>query len=321
MSSASFVSIHGKRLGMGPNQLIFDGRPVGGKIGAIADRGRTFYVDSAIDAAEGTSPDTAVGTLDEAFSLCEANRGDTIVVMPNHAETVTGAGGITADVAGVSIIGLGRYNQRPRFLMDGGTTVTFVVSAADVYIENLVFAGGHNTIATCFDIDAVGFHANGIEFEDNTTDEHFVIAFTVGSTTDNTCDGLTIENCRWVTEDSGVTHFVDLTGDCDRVTMVNNYYCADAATGAQMLVQANGDDMNGLYFAHNKLITGATTGDLLIENDQSDNSGIAAFNLCGHHDTESASLIDCDGIRQFENYSTSADTLSGGLLPSADSDT
>lgn len=283
---------------------------------------KVFYVDSATgsDSHRGDRPNRALATLDAAIGKCTANKGDTIIVMPNHAETVTGVGGITFDVAGVSVFGVGKGNQRPRFLMDGATTVTAVVSAADIHIENLVFAGGHNGIATCFDIDAAGFSARDIEFEDNAADEHFVIAFTVGSTTDNTCDRLSIVGCRWYTLDTGVTHFIDLTGDTDNAVITDNYFCADAATGAQLLSHAAGDDLQGLQFLRNHLITGATTGDLLIENDQSDNTGIAAYNLCGHHDVAAAILIDCDGIRQFENYSTASDTASGIILPAADLD-
>lgn len=265
--------------------------------------------------------DRPLPTIDAATTLCTANNGDIVVVMENHAETITGAGGITFDKAGVTYVGMGNYNNRPRFLMDGGTSVTAVVSAADVRVENMVFAGGHNTIATCFDIDAKGFYAKNLEFEDNTTDEHFVIAFQVGSTSDNTCDGLTIEGCIWSTEDAGATHFIDVTGDLDRATIVGNYYCADAATGAQMMVQADGDDLNGLYFMGNTIISGGTAVDFLIENNQTDNSGVAAYNLAGHHDTAGAILCDADGIRQFENYSTAADGASGVILPVIDVDT
>jgi hypothetical protein len=289
--------------------------------------GRVFYVNSAAanasDGNLGDSPDRPLATLDGFFNHPDltANNGDTCYVMPNHAETVTGVGGITADVAGVRVVGLGRGAQRPRFLMDGATTVTFVVSAADVELENLVFAGGHNTIATCFNVDALNFSALNLEFEDNAADEHFIFCFDVGSATDDTCDGLTIVGCRYVTVDTGVTHFINLTGNTTGAVITDNFYCADAATGAQLLVQAAADSLFGLQFLRNTLITGATAVDLLIENDQSDNTGIAAYNLAGHHDTAAAVLVDCDGIRQFENYSTASDTASGVLDPDADTDT
>ena len=281
--------------------------------------GNVFWVDSSTgsDGNKGTF-DRPFSTLDYAIGKCTANNGDIIMIKANHAETITGAGGITADVAGITIVGIGRQNQRPRFLMDGGTAVTFVVSAADVTIQNLVFAGGHNGIVTCFDVDATGFTAIDIEFEDNTADEHFLIAYTTGSATDNVCDGLTIVGNKWFSNDAGPTAFISATGDMDNATVNDNFVCLDAA-GAQFLVQAAGDDLQGLQVLNNRFVTGATSGDLLIDNNQTDNTGLVAYNLVGHHDAAGMILVDADGVRQFENYSTDADTTSGALIPAASS--
>jgi hypothetical protein len=284
--------------------------------------GNVYWVNSAIggDGQKGTR-ERPFATLDYAIGRCTANNGDIIMVAPNHAETITGVGGITADVAGITIVGMGRYNQRPRFLMDGATTVTFVVSAADVTVMNCVFAGGHNGIARCFNITGAGFTAIGNEFEDNTTNEHFLIAFDFTSTTDNTADGATLVGNRWYTPDTGVTAFANTAADIARLTMLENLYIADGATAAQMLLVATGKSLQALEFGHNKIVCGNTAGDTLIDNDQTDNTGIAYNNYSGHHDTVGATPIDCDGIRVFENYSTAADTASGLLLPVADVDT
>lgn len=316
----SFRSLHGREFGLTPRGLEVYGRPV--VAGSDIDLGgNTYYVNSghanASNNNDGLSTARPLATLDGAIGKCTANHGDRIIVMPNHAETITGAGGITADVAGISIIGLGVYNQRPRFLMDAGTTVTFVVNTADVYVENLVFAAGHADIVTCFDVDAVGFTAVGLEFVDNTANENFVAAFTVGSTTDNTCDGLTIVGCRAISPDTAFVKFIDLTGDTDFATIKENVVILDAAA-AQFLVHASGDDVQGLDFGYNLFVTGASTGDLLIDNDQTDNTGIVYNNYVGGHDVSAAILVDADGVRLFENYSADSDTASGVLTPAAD---
>lgn len=280
--------------------------------------GNVFWVNSAIggDGNKGTR-EKPFATLDYAISRCTANNGDVIIIAPNHAETITGAGGITADVAGITIVGMGRYNQRPRFLMDGGTAVTFVVSAADVTVMNMVFAGGHDGIVRCFNITATGFTARDIEFEDNTTNEHFLVCF--GATGgDGTANGLTIDGCKRVTVDSGATDFLSVTGDLDSLTFTGNTYIADAATGAGMILCATGKDLTGLVCMRNVLICGNTAGDLLIDNDTAVNTGVVAYNFVGHHDTAGAVLTDCDGVRLFENYSASDDTTQGVLHPAAD---
>ena len=94
-----YVSIHGRRLGFDDNGLLFDGSPVGGYLPA-GPRGKVFFVDSNIAASEGTSPATAVATIDAAINLCTAagNIGDTIYVMPGHTEAVTSSEDCDIDV-------------------------------------------------------------------------------------------------------------------------------------------------------------------------------------------------------------------------------
>jgi hypothetical protein len=287
----------------------------------VARPGTMFFVDSVTgdDGNAGRAPSNALATLDAAIGKCTANKGDVIIVMPNHAETVTGASGITFDVAGVTVIGLGHGAQRPRFLMDGGTTVTAVISAADVSLENLVFSGGHNGIVTCFGVTGVNARFTAIEFEDNTTDEHFLVAIKATGAA-NTADGLTVERCRWYSVDAGITDFISIIDDIANLKVWDNEMIVDAATGAGLILCATGKDILGLSCLRNVLICGNTAGDLLIDNDTAVNTGVVGFNLVGHHDTASAILVDCDGVRQFENYSTAADTASGVLLPAADDD-
>lgn len=283
--------------------------------------GTTYYVDSAVDGAGGTTPGTAVGTLDEAFALCTANKGDRIVVMPNHSETVTGAGGIAADVAGVTVIGLGRGGQRPRFLMDAATTVTVTVTAADVTFHNLVFAAGHADIVTCFNITAGYCTLSNIEFVENTTAENFLTEIKATSTTDNNADGLRVIGCRALTVDSAGLEFIEVNADLDGLVVADNLVVKDAATSGKFILCATGKDLTNCEIVRNRHVCGMTTGDIFIDNDTTANSGIVADNRIGHHDTAGAVVVDCDGVRQFENYSASEDTSSGLLLPAADDDT
>ena len=78
--------------------------------------GSVFWVNSSggSDGNKGTR-ERPFGTLDYAIGKCTANKGDIILVAPNHAETITGASGITFDVAGITVVGMGNYNQPPRF--------------------------------------------------------------------------------------------------------------------------------------------------------------------------------------------------------------
>ena len=80
--------------------------------------GKYFFVDSVtgISSNDGLSPTTALATVDQAVNKCTASKGDVIVVLPGHVETLaTASVGIVLDVAGVTVVGLGSGNARPTF--------------------------------------------------------------------------------------------------------------------------------------------------------------------------------------------------------------
>jgi hypothetical protein len=316
------VSIHGRRLMLAPNGLMMDGRLIGGSTPTGLGRGKTWYVDSAIDGTDGSTPETALGTLDEAFAKCTANQGDVIVVMPNHAETVTGAGGIAHDVAGVSVIGLGVGNQRPRFLMDAGTSVTYAISAADAYVENLVFAAGHADIVACFDVTAVGATLRRLEFVNNVVDENFKSAITC-SGADNTADMLTVEDCFFYTVDAATLGFILTTGDVNQMVVQRNIVISEGTGLATLITCATGKDLKGVRVLWNFLSSKATSGNLFISNDTAspNNSGIIAHNRCRHADvTTSHTMGAVGGCGFFDNLSASTDAVSGFVLPAIDVD-
>mgnify|MGYP001616543429 CR=1 FL=1 len=282
--------------------------------------GNVFWVDSArgSNGNKGTRQ-RPFATLDYAIGRCTANQGDIILLRENHAETITGIGGITADIAGITIIGLGTYNQRPRFLMDGGTSVTFVVTAADVTISNLVFASGHLLITTCFNVTGVGCHIDRCEFSDNTTAENWATPVKATGAA-NTADGLKVTNCRWVPLIASVNEleFVEITDDIREMVIANNFI-AHEGTASPLVLQAGTKVMHCAYIVNNHLSHKMTAGDLLIDNGGATNSGIIAYNFCGNADVTGAQGGGAaTGMRFFENLYTSTAVDSGALEPAAD---
>lgn len=146
-------------------------------------KGNSFYVDSATgsDTADGLTWATALATVDAAIGKCTANNGDVIFVAPGHAETYTTTGAkVTADIAGITIIGQGQGADRPTFTF-GHTGATWAVSAASVKIDNLLFLTNVDqvvTFATIAGADCELGGARGIEVRD-TTDKEVVDAFIV----------------------------------------------------------------------------------------------------------------------------------------------
>lgn len=125
-----------------PYGLTSFGIPVPAGDGAIpVTGGSVFWVNSSTgqDAVgKGTSPSDPFRTIDYAIGRCTANKGDTILVMPGHTEAISAAGGITIDVAGINIIGLGEGTLRPTITFTTTTAATITWSAANCRLRNVI---------------------------------------------------------------------------------------------------------------------------------------------------------------------------------------
>jgi len=197
--------------------------------------------------------DNMHATLDAAIDACVASRGDTIYVLPYHTETITGAGGITSDKAGVTIQGLGRYDARPTFLMDGAATVTALFTAANTSMDNLKFNPGHADIAIWGKVTAKGVRISNCYWEENTADENWVDIIHAG-TADNDYDGLElIGNEINLTDDAHVT-VIDLLKDNQDVKIIGNHITGDFnATPFAPIYMASTEVAKNIQVYHNHI--------------------------------------------------------------------
>lgn len=293
--------------------------------GLVPTTGSVFFVHgtTGADGNDGKTPDSALATIDTAIGKCTANKGDVILCMPGHSETVTGAGGITCDVAGVSIIGLGHYSLAPQILMDGATTVTCLVTAANVTLENLTFKAGHADIAIWGKVTGKGCTIRNCRFIENTTNENWVDVIHAG-TADNDYDGLVIEGCEFIMDDAACVTAIDLLKNSKDVKILNNritgdfdatpyapIYSASTEIHKNILVQGN--------LIHNQHDDNAAVG-ISIANTAS--TGWIVYNHVGHKDAaaETPILAGAAGLYVGENYAAGAmGTASGYLYPAVDS--
>ncbi len=117
--------------------------------------GSVFYVHSGTgtDAAgNGTLPTAPLATIDYAIGLCTANKGDLIIVMPGHNEGAGNAQIFDADVAGISIVGLGTGAFRPILDFDHANAVCSV-GADNVQIAGLRFRPSVTAVLIGVDIE------------------------------------------------------------------------------------------------------------------------------------------------------------------------
>ena len=212
----------------------------------IPHPGKVFWVNNSTVLAEGgiggsdSNPGTYQKpflTLDYAVGRCLANRGDVIYVMPGYTQTMAAADAVDVDVAGVTIIGLGKGLKRPRF----NYTVAageFVIGAPNVHIENLVFVPSVTAVTTAIDVEAAATDAEIVKcsFETGTvagTDE-FNNSITVAVGADR---GL-IQNCYFNQGAAGSVYAISLATPIDWQILDNIIFgdystaCIGTITGA-----------------------------------------------------------------------------------------
>ena len=295
---------------------------LGGIGSPLLTTGNVYHVDSGADAADNdnaaTNPKQPAATIDGAVGKCTANNGDVILVAPGHAETLSAAAGITFDVAGVTVIGMGVGNSRPTITLDTATSTDINVTAADVQLHNLIFSMNYADIVEVFDLSAAGFVVNKCRFVDTAASMNFVDLIK-GTTTDNQADRLEFTNNVVISPDTGNNGIIDIGGDIAGLVFTNNSIRLGTANSEAIISVATGKDVTDCEISYNHIYRLNTAGDLLIDSDTTDNSGIIAHNRIGHADTAGEVLIDADGVRQFDNIGTATDTASGYILPAIDS--
>lgn len=104
-----------------------------------------WFVGSTVTgAANGTSngysPDSPFATLSYAYSSDVLSSGDVVYVMPGHTETIGSAGAVTADIAGVTVIGLGSGAARPTFNFTTTDGTMLITAASNRWVNLLTVA-------------------------------------------------------------------------------------------------------------------------------------------------------------------------------------
>lgn len=316
-----YRSIYGNILGTNESQLLFRGRPVGAMPQALG-RGRTFYVDSNVGASEGTSPETAVGTIVAATALCAANRGDTVIVMPNHTENVAAATALSA-VAGIRIIGLGAGASRPKVTFTTANTATYSLAVDNVYIENILFVANFLSIAAAITLTtAKDVWIANCEFRDTSGILDFLnIVKSTGAA--NTVDGLTIVDSRWFgLGTTSVNSFVLTANDIDRLCLLRNYVNLARTATAAALVTVTAGVLTNLECRDNRTITKATstTGGSLISVGGTTSSGLVKDNFSQTLTTTSDLLFTTTvGLAADGNRVSGVIGAQGFTIPAADS--
>uniref|UniRef100_A0A6M3ILX6 Uncharacterized protein n=1 Tax=viral metagenome TaxID=1070528 RepID=A0A6M3ILX6_9ZZZZ len=140
--------------------------------------GDVFFVDSngkfgtANDTNDGKHPNRPLATWDGGINKCTASRGDYVLLMPGHAETVAAAAGIDLDVIGVTTVGLGYGALRSTITFATAITADVDIDAASNTIRNVLFVNGLDNMTAPIDVNAADFTMIDCETRDNDTNYH-----------------------------------------------------------------------------------------------------------------------------------------------------
>lgn len=319
-----YTSLFGKKLGFDEAGLLFNMMPLPSAALPRA-RGRDFYVSSVVGRA-GTSaknPDNAITTIDAAVNLCGASRGDRIILMEGHAETISSATAINLDIAGITIIGIGSGALRPTITLDTATTTTIPVSAANVTIRNVVFSANFADIVSFFTLTtAKHFFLDGCYFKSTATNMNSLYVVDTNATTAD-ADGLRIENCKWIEPDTATVGWIKADGTNDDWRFVNNFSNLGVNNNKSLITAAAGKVITNLQIQGNRTVrlnTDTATGGLLFHTDGSTNSGVVSDNYSQHADTAAELIVTASsGLSLFQNYSSGVNGNSGYIIATIDS--
>ena len=164
------------------------------------------------------------GTIDAAIGACVANRGDIIYVLPGHTESVTSAAGISADIAGISIIGLGEGSLIPTITFSTSTSADMNIDAAGITIENIKFnLTGIDALVAPVDVNAADFTLRNCKFTTASASAQTTLAIL----TDANADRMRVEGCEFLgTTDAGTATVIRIVGGNEHVITNNRFYGA-----------------------------------------------------------------------------------------------
>lgn len=178
--------------------------------------GDVYFVDSASANAgnsihHGRSREKPFSTLAYAVTQTTTGQGDWIVVGPNHAETVAGAGGIAIAAAmdNLTIIGVvGHGGAMPTITFAGAVGGDIEIDGANTKFKNIRFFNTEDGSTGPLDVDAEGCIFENCIFEDDGADNTVVWILA-----DANADYLKVINCRnFGTDTAGNTAWISIAG-------------------------------------------------------------------------------------------------------------
>jgi hypothetical protein len=246
-----------------------------------------------------------------------ANSGSLILVLPGHAETITAADQIDADLEGITIWGVGSGADRPTltYTVAAGE---FTIGASNVTVGNIRFVSSVTTVLKAINVEAT--------FTDVRIMNCWFGVEATGTDEFSDCINFASTNSRFVAEGNtmdmgigGAVSGVHIDAVCSQGTIKNNVIRGDYSTAnivgdttlstnllieGNLLVNGVGGNINAQPGI--ELLTGTT--------------GIVRNNDIVCNLTTKLASIAADTVLLFENYYNEDITGTGGLIGAVSAD-
>ncbi|HUS92160.1 MAG TPA: hypothetical protein VM695_09945 [Phycisphaerae bacterium] len=203
--------------------------PIEVMVPEIAGRGKRFFVHSGIGSAssDGKLAQYPLLTVAAALAKCVPNRGDRVVCLPGHAETINAVTLLALDVAGVTVEGLGEGSLRPTLTFSTSTAAILTVSAANVTLKNFILANNIDSQVIMVDVNADDFTIEDCEFPEASAKQPLVFIDVNGGGA-NAADRCKIRRCKITAVASGVCNAaIEIGAVQDGVEIVDNVIQGD----------------------------------------------------------------------------------------------
>lgn len=272
--------------------------------------GSKFYVDSGVATggdSSGSSWTNAVTTAEAAIQLCTASRGDYIYFAPYHAESGVDAGLFDADIAGITLVGLGEGALAPTFTF-ADTDTTTVAGAADVTFINLRFLAGISEVVAGVIVEAAGtnFTMINCEFPEPLTST-FEFNTAVQLTTASN-DATFIGNTAYSALATGADHWLNGgAGVIKRLTLIGN-----VIHGEYAIAPIFSDQIDLELFIGENTIQNMTTGQYAIEFSAAATGTLQDNKL---YSDAWATILDPGSLKCLNNFGTIAINEQGIQIP------
>ena len=128
--------------------------------GGINTGGKVWYVHNTYGSngggKNGKSWDTPFASMEYATGKCRASRGDVVVALPGHTETIATDGGLAMDVDGVYYVGFGYGDSRPLIQVATLAAAAAIMSGDGCLLDNFRLSVAIDAATDPFQITGTG---------------------------------------------------------------------------------------------------------------------------------------------------------------------